>query len=142
MRAASRRRRWWATWILRASRKWRAGFLRCVIGAGTTITRSVIGVRTQIGRNATLHNSVLIGADLYDTPTERADNQRRGLPSLGIGDGSVIDNAIVDKNARIGVNVRIINRDHVQEADGDNYVIREGIVVIPKSAVVLDGTVI
>ena len=114
----------------------------CVIGPGATITRSVIGVRTQIGRNVTLHNSVLIGADGYDTPAERAENQRRGQPSLGIGDGSVIDNAIIDKDARIGINVRIINRDHVQHADGENYVIREGIAVIPKGAVVLDGTVI
>src|SRR5205823_5699987 len=114
----------------------------CVIAAGTTITRCVIGIRMRIGRNVTLRDSVLIGADRYDTPEERDENQRRGLPNLGIGDGSVIDNAIIDKNARIGVNVRIINRDHIQEADGENYVIREGIVVILKSAVVLDGTVI
>ena len=114
----------------------------CVVGAGTTITRSVVGVRTQIGRNVTLYRSVLIGADRFATPVERADNQRRGLPSLGIGDGSVVDNAIIDKDARIGVNVRIVNRGQLQHADGENYVIRDGIVVLPNAAVVPDGTVI
>jgi glucose-1-phosphate adenylyltransferase len=114
----------------------------CVIGAGTTITRSVVGVRTQIGRNVTLHNSVVIGADRYAYAAESAENLRRGMPNFGIGDGSVIDNAILDKDARIGVNVRIINKDRIKQMDGDNYVIREGIVVIPKAAVVLDGTVI
>ncbi len=114
----------------------------CVIGAGTTINRCVIGIRTQIGRNVTLRNSVILGADRYDIPEEREEHQRRGLPNLGIGDGSVIDNAILDKDCRIGVNCRIINQDHVQNSEGKNYVIRDGVVVIPKGAVLLDGTVI
>ena len=62
----------------------------CVISAGTTITRCVIGIRTQIGSNVTLRDSVLIGADRYDIQEEREENQRRGLPNLGIGDGSVM----------------------------------------------------
>lgn len=114
----------------------------CVIGAGTSITRCVIGIRTQIGRNVTLRNSVLIGADGYDSPEEREENQRRGLPNLGIGDGSVIDNAILDKDCRIGVNCRIFNQERVQNSEGKNFVIRDGVVVIPKGAIVLDGTVI
>ena len=114
----------------------------CVIGAGTTITRCVIGIRTQIGRNVTLRDSVLIGADRYDIQEEREENQRRGLPNLGIGDGSVIDNAILDKDCRIGVNCRIINKDRVQNSEGKNFVIRDGVVVIPKGAILLDGTVI
>ena len=114
----------------------------CVIGAGTTITRCVIGIRTQIGRNVTLRDSVLLGADGYDNQEERDENQRRGLPNLGIGDGSVIDNAILDKDSRIGVNCRIINKDRIQNSEGQNFVIRDGVVVIPKGAVVLDGTVI
>jgi glucose-1-phosphate adenylyltransferase len=114
----------------------------CVIGAGTTITRCVIGIRTQIGRNVTLRNSVVLGADRYDNQEEREENQRRSLPSLGIGDGSVIDNAILDKDSRIGVNCRIINKDRIQNSEGKNFVIRDGVVVIPKGAVVLDGTVI
>jgi glucose-1-phosphate adenylyltransferase len=114
----------------------------CVVGAGTTITRSILGVRTQVGKNVTLKNSVIIGADRYESPAERGENERRGMPNLGVGDGSVIDNAILDKDARIGANVRIINQDKIKNAEGRNYVIRDGIVCIPKAAVVLDGTVI
>jgi glucose-1-phosphate adenylyltransferase len=114
----------------------------CVIGDGTTIDRCVVGVRTQIGRKVQLKNTVLIGADGYETPEEKHDNLRRGVPNLGVGDGAIIENAILDKDARIGANVRIVNRDHVQVADGVNYVIREGVVVIPRGAAILDGTVI
>jgi glucose-1-phosphate adenylyltransferase len=114
----------------------------CVIQGGTTIQRCVVGVRTQIGHNVTLRNSVLIGADRYMTPAEKTENQERGLPCFGVGDGSVIENAILDKDARIGARVRITNRDNVQNAEGRNYVIRDGIVVIPKGAIVLDETVI
>jgi glucose-1-phosphate adenylyltransferase len=114
----------------------------CVIQGGTTIQRCVVGVRTQIGHNVTLRNSVIIGADRYMTPAEKTENQERGLPCFGVGDGSVIENAILDKDARIGARVRITNRDNVQNAEGRNYVIRDGIVVIPKGAIVLDETVI
>lgn len=114
----------------------------CVIGEGSTITRCVIGIRTQIGHGVTLRDSVVIGADRYERPAERAEDRRRGLPSLGIGDGSVIERAIIDKDARVGANVRIVNTGHVSEGEGPNFVIREGIVVIPKAAVILDGTVI
>lgn len=114
----------------------------CTIGAGTTITRCVLGIRTQVGRNATLRNTVIIGADRYATTEERNESSRRGTPCYGIGDGTVIDNAIVDKDACIGTHCRIVNQESVQEGDGKNYVIREGVVVIPKGAVVMDGTVI
>jgi glucose-1-phosphate adenylyltransferase len=114
----------------------------CVVGAGATISRSVIGVRTRIGRDATIRNTVLIGADRFETDQERADNARRGLPNLTVGDHTVIENAILDKDCRVGNNVRIVNQHGAKEEEGKNYVIREGIVVIPKGAVVVDGTVI
>ena len=114
----------------------------CVIGAGTRITHSVIGVRTQIGKNVTIKNSVLIGADGYETAAEKAENLRRGLPNLGIGDGTIIENAILDKDARIGANVHLCNQDKIKNGEGPNFVIREGIVVIPRGAIVLDGAVI
>ena len=114
----------------------------CVIGAGSTISRCVLGVRTQIGPKVTLKDSVIIGADRYDSPRERDENDRRGLPNLGVGAGSTIVNAILDKDARIGANVRIVNQEKVNNGEGKNFVIRDGIVVIPKGAVVLDGTVI
>jgi glucose-1-phosphate adenylyltransferase len=114
----------------------------CVIHPGTRIVRSVVGVRSRIGRNATLQDTVMIGADRYETDAERADNERRGFPSLGVGEGSVIERAILDKDCRIGRNVQIVNRGGLQNTEGDNYVIRDGIVVIPKSKAVLDGTII
>lgn len=114
----------------------------CVIRSGTNITNSVVGVRTQIGKNVRIKNSVLIGADSYESAKEKAENLRRGLPNIGIGDGSVIENAILDKDARVGSNVQLINKDKVKNVTGPNYVICDGIIVIPKSAIVLDGTVI
>jgi glucose-1-phosphate adenylyltransferase len=114
----------------------------CSVGAGSVISRCVLGVRTQIGRNATVRNTVLIGADRFETTAEKHENQERNFPQLGIGDGSIIENAILDKDARVGANVRILNQGKIQEAEGPNYVIRDGIVVIPKGAVVLDSTVI
>jgi glucose-1-phosphate adenylyltransferase len=114
----------------------------CVIGAGTKITHSVIGVRTQIGNNVVIKNSVLIGADGYETAQQKAENQRRGIPDLGIGDGTVVENAILDKDARVGANVHLCNRDKIKNGEGPNFVIRDGLVVIPRGAIVLDGTVI
>jgi glucose-1-phosphate adenylyltransferase len=114
----------------------------CVIGDGTSIDRCVIGVRTQIGLGVQMRNTVLIGADGYETPEEKHDNRRRGVPDLGVGDGSIIENAIVDKDARIGRKVQIVNRGGIQDADAPNYVIRDGVVVVPRGAVILDGTVI
>ncbi len=114
----------------------------CVIGAGTRIAHSVIGVRTQIGRNVAIKNSVVIGADGYESAKEKTENQRRGLPNVGIGDNSVIENAILDKDARIGAKVHLCNKDKIKNGEGPNFVIREGIVVIPRGAIVLDGAVI
>ena len=114
----------------------------CLIEDGARVERSVVGVRCHIGRNTHISDSVLIGADRYETPAEREENRRRGLPDIGVGDGSVIERAIVDKDCRIGRGVRIVNSQQVQEADGEHYVIRDGIVVIPKGAVIPPGTVI
>jgi glucose-1-phosphate adenylyltransferase len=114
----------------------------CLIDCGTRAERCVIGVRARVGRNVTLRDAVMIGAGHYETEPERAGARARGLPDVGVGDGSVIERAILDKDCRIGRDVRVINRAGVQEADGDNYAIRDGIVVIPKGAVLPDGTVI
>jgi len=114
----------------------------CVVQPGTSIERCILGIRTQIGKNVKLKNSVIIGADRFETEAERVENRSRSIPILGVGDNSVIDNAILDKDCRVGANVHIVNKDKVQVGEGKNFVIREGIVVIPKGAVVLDGTVI
>jgi glucose-1-phosphate adenylyltransferase len=114
----------------------------CVVQPGARLERCVIGVRSRIGRDATVRDAVIIGADRYETESVRADNRRRGVPDFGVGDGSVVERAIVDKDCRIGRNVRIVNRQNVQHGEGENYVIRDGIVVIPNGSVVPDGTVI
>jgi glucose-1-phosphate adenylyltransferase len=114
----------------------------CLIGVGTKIIHSVIGVRTQIGKNVVLKNSIIIGADGYESAKQKADNQRRGIPHVGIGDGTIIENAILDKDARIGANVRLCNKEKIKNGEGPNFVIRDGLIVIPRDAIVLDGTVI
>jgi glucose-1-phosphate adenylyltransferase len=114
----------------------------CVIHPDTRIERSVIGVRSRIGHKVTIRESVIIGADRFETDTERLENERRGHPSFSVGDNTVIERAIVDKDCRIGRNVRITNRRNVEEEEGDIYVIREGIVVLPRGTAVPDGTVI
>jgi glucose-1-phosphate adenylyltransferase len=114
----------------------------CVVQSGTRIERSVVGVRSHIGHNVTLRESVVIGADRFATESERAHDRDRGVPGLGVGDGSVIERAILDKDCRIGRNVRIINRRNIENDEADNYVIRDGIVVIPKGTTIPDGTVI
>jgi glucose-1-phosphate adenylyltransferase len=100
------------------------------------IKKSVLGIRTIICKNSTLENCVVMGADFYESRDEKYPVH------LGIGKNCVIKNAIIDKNARIGNNVRIINRDNVRTADGENYYIREGIVVIPKNTTIPDDQII
>jgi glucose-1-phosphate adenylyltransferase len=99
-------------------------------------------VRSRIGREVVLRDTVMIGADRFEMEPERAACLAQGRPLLGIGDFSVVEGAILDKDCRIGCNVKIVNPQHVQHADGDNYVIRDGIVVIPRGTVVPDGAVI
>jgi glucose-1-phosphate adenylyltransferase len=114
----------------------------CVIEGGTTIERCVVGVRARIGHNVTLRDTVIIGADRFETETERASNKSKGIPDFTVGDGSVIERAILDKDCRIGRNVKIVNKRGVEDEEGDNYVIRDGIVTIPRGTIVPDGTVI
>jgi len=114
----------------------------CQVQAGANLERCVVGVRSRIGRDVELRETVFNGADRFENDEERAGNRRRGLPDFGIGDGSVIRRAIIDKDCRIGRGVRIVNDGGVQDAEAQLYVIRDGIVVIPNGTVVPDGTVI
>jgi glucose-1-phosphate adenylyltransferase len=114
----------------------------CVILPGSKLQRSIVGVRSRIGEGATLVDTVVIGADTFETDAERSASLARGTPALGIGDHSVIERAILDKDCRIGSNVRIVNQKKVEHEDGANYVIRDGIVVIPRGTVVPNGTTI
>lgn len=108
----------------------------CRIGRGSVIENSVIGVRCVIGENVTIRNSILMGADFYeDTPPPSL-----GCPPLGVGSGSVIEGAIIDKNCRIGRNVRVVNEAGWHETpDAQDCVVRDGIPVIVKQAILPDG---
>ena len=112
----------------------------CRIGAGATIDNSVIGLRCKIGDNVVIRDSILMGSDEYETEQELQENIKHGTPPIGVGSGSIISGAIVDKNCRIGSDVRIKRRS--SEADfvqGDHYVIRDEVPVIMKDAVLSDG---
>jgi len=113
----------------------------CIV-MGARIERSVIGIRSRIGRGAQVRESLVLGADYYESIEEIERSTARGVPALGIGENTVVERAIVDKNTRVGRDVRIVNKAGIQEIDAENYHIRDGIVIIPKSAVVPDGTVI
>jgi glucose-1-phosphate adenylyltransferase len=113
----------------------------CIL-MGAEIERSVVGIRSRVGRGTRVRDSLLLGADYFESLEEIERAQDRGLPPVGIGAESVLERAIVDKNARVGRGVRILNEAGVREADGDGYYVRDGIVVIPKGGVVADGTVI
>jgi len=113
----------------------------CVI-VQSELRRALLGIRSQVGRGVTVRDSLVLGADYYETAEEKQQAASAGLPAIGIGDEAVVERAIVDKNARIGKGVRIVNEAGVQEKDGDGYFIREGLVIVPKSGVVKDGTVI
>lgn len=112
----------------------------CSIGSGAKIENSVIGLRCRIGRNVTIRNSILMGNDLYQTPEEIAADRAAGTPPLGLGEGSVIEGAIIDKNCRIGKNVRIANAKGIQETSITDVVpICDGIPVVPKDTTLADG---
>jgi glucose-1-phosphate adenylyltransferase len=106
------------------------------------IERAVVGIRSRIGPGVQLRDSLVLGADHYETLDEIARSGSRGVPPIGIGEGSLVERAIIDKNVRIGRGVRIQNREGVEHQDGAGYYVREGIVVIPKNGIVPDGTVI
>jgi len=116
----------------------------CWIGGGSRIERSLIGVRSRIGNDCAISDTVVLGSDTFETDAQRAENVRVGRPSLTVGDGCVIEKAILDKDSRIGRGVKLVNKDRRQEADGPNgmFHIRDGIICIPRGATVPDGTVI
>jgi glucose-1-phosphate adenylyltransferase len=112
----------------------------CQIEEGAVIENSIIGLRCRIGRNVVIRNSILMGNDYYQTPAEFEHDANNGQPPLGIGEGTVIEDAIVDKNCRIGKNVRIVNTKGIVEGESADFgMIRDGIPVITKDAILPDG---
>jgi glucose-1-phosphate adenylyltransferase len=113
----------------------------CIINA-SRIENSVIGIRTRIGYGTTVVSCYIMGTDFYETLEEMNASVHNGLPKLGIGERCYIKNTIIDKNCRIGNDVRINGGKHLTNADHPLYTIKEGIVVVKKGAVLPDGFVI
>lgn len=115
----------------------------CIIH-GATIKRSIIGLRVRIGHGSHIESSILMGADYYQGLGEMSADLASDVPRIGIGEGTMIKRAIIDKNARIGSNVRLVNEANIENADAEDgsYVIRDRIIIIPKNAVIKDGTVV
>lgn len=103
------------------------------------VSRSLIGIRSRIGRGCVVRNSLILGADYYEKNTP---DPASGMPAIGLGDNSVVETAIIDKNARVGANVRLVNEAKVEHADGPCWHIRDGIIIVPKDTIVPDGTVV
>jgi glucose-1-phosphate adenylyltransferase len=100
-----------------------------------SVESSVVGIRTNVGTGARITRSVLLGADFFET----GDNAC-GRPPIGIGRDVVLDRVIVDKNARIGDGVQLVNANGIEEADGDGYFIRNSVVIVPKDGSIAPGT--
>jgi glucose-1-phosphate adenylyltransferase len=115
----------------------------CII-KNSQIRNSVIGVRTRLEANTVIENTLVMGADYYESSEVREQLLAQGTPPVGIGANSQIANAIVDKNARIGRNVKILNKDHVEEAEREEegIWISNGIVIVVKDATIADNTII
>jgi glucose-1-phosphate adenylyltransferase len=113
----------------------------CIV-VGSELERCVVGIRSRIGAGCRLRDTLVLGADAYETLDDINRGHAEGRPAIGIGADSVVANAIVDKNARIGRGVRIENAEGVQEKDGSGYFIRDGIVIVPKNGTIPDGAVI
>lgn len=114
----------------------------CII-TNSWVTRSVLGIRSIVETGSNLEGVVCMGADFYETPEDKLENRRKEIPDIGIGRGTRIRGAIIDKNARIGEGCRI-GMDDIPRRDGDygTYFIRDGIIIIPKNGCIQPGTVI
>jgi len=115
----------------------------CIIN-GAKLTNSVIGLRSRISKGVQMEASFMMGADFYQTFEDMRKDLDRRVPRVGVGEGTIVRRAIIDKNARIGNNARLLNEAGTTEADGPGgaYYIRDGIILIPKNAIIPDGTVI
>lgn len=113
----------------------------CIIDR-SRISQSLVGIRCLLSPGCRVHRSVLMGADFYETEVSKNENLSKGLPLVGVGENTRIESAIIDKNARIGANCVISPEGKPDHFDGDNYYVREGIAIVPKGAVIPDGTIL
>jgi glucose-1-phosphate adenylyltransferase len=109
---------------------------------GARIVNSVVGIRSQVAEEVVLEQVMMMGADFYEDEDDFDYNRQLGIPNIGIGKGSLIRKAIIDKNAHIGENCRILNEQRVHSFDGPGYYIRDGITIVPKNGIVQNGTTV
>jgi glucose-1-phosphate adenylyltransferase len=114
----------------------------CIINR-TRLQRSVVGLRARIESGTFIEDACLMGADFYQTVEEMHAEAVANVPRIGVGEGTIIRRAIIDKNARIGANCRLVNEAGVENGDNEEagYYIRDRIIIVPKNATVRDGTV-
>ncbi len=113
----------------------------CII-TGATLKRCVIGIRSILLENTKLENVVMMGADSFETHKEIKRNAAKNRPNFGVGNNSVIRNAIIDKGARIGSDVILDPANKPENYEGDGIFIRDGVLIVPKNAVIPNGTVL
>lgn len=118
-----------------------------IIAEGSIITasrieNSIIGIRSRVGAETTILNTYLMGSDYFETLDDINADQQTGIPLLGIGQRCHIENAIIDKNCRIGNDVKIIGGKHLDDADNSLFTVKDGIVVVKKGAVIPSGVAI
>ena len=106
------------------------------------LDRTIVGIRSIISGGSRIYQSILMGADYYASDASRVENEKSGIPNIGIGRNCLIQNAIIDKNARIGDNSVLVNRDGIDNYDGEDYYIRDGIVIVPKDATIPPETIV
>lgn len=115
----------------------------CILN-GVRIRKSIVGLRSRIDEGVDIEDSIIMGSDFLESLTELTWNIKNKRPHIGIGENTKIRRAIIDKNVRIGSNVRLLNTDNVQNYDAPDrsFYIRDGIIIVPKNATVPDGTTI
>ncbi|MDR0351619.1 MAG: glucose-1-phosphate adenylyltransferase [Puniceicoccales bacterium] len=106
----------------------------------STLRRCVIGQRGVVGRSSLLENVLMMGANMYETSDDMANNKRNGIPNVGVGDGCYIRNCIIDKNARIGNNVKLTPDRKDDGFDYDGIYVRDGILCVGQDAIIPDNT--
>ncbi|MFT3744518.1 MAG: glucose-1-phosphate adenylyltransferase [Pyrinomonadaceae bacterium] len=113
----------------------------CILN-GVRVRKSIIGLRSRIDSGASIEESIVMGSDVFETISEIRSNIDSNKPHIGIGENTIIRRSIIDKNVRIGNNVKLINRNNIDfyDAPDKSVYIREGIIIIPKNATIPDGT--
>ena len=115
----------------------------CII-IGAKINRSLIGLRSRVGEGSQIDSAIMMGADYYQTLEDMLADRDADRPRAGVGERTIIRRAIVDKNARIGKDVRLLNEAGIENFDGPDgmYYIRDRIIIVPKNGLIPDGTVV